>query len=158
MSAVKMETGGCVKRQGKREEAVRAGLTAAPLPGGGIEPGWNFQFAFRRGFIICPGNAPVGPASSLPLPRHPARGGGRPRRAADSTRNIRCGSMRYIKAVHIRFAEKPACDNGANETNPGDGGGQALRAGAELSAKGIFRQQPYIGNPPGRFHTRGYVQ
>ena len=67
-------------------------------------------------------------------------------------------SMFYTKAVHIRFAAKPACDNGAIERNPGDGGGQALRAGAELSANGIFRQQPHIGNPPGRFHTRGYVQ
>jgi hypothetical protein len=159
MSAVKMETGSCVKRQGKREDVVRAGLTAAPLARGGLEPGRKFRRASGHGFIICPAMLRIGrphltpfAASSSPwLWRAPGQ-------TADSTRNIRYASMRYTNAVHIKFAAQPACDNGANESNPGGGGGQALRAGAELSAKGIIRRQPQIGNPPVRFHTRGYVQ
>jgi len=162
MSAVKMEAGSCVKRQGKREEVVRAGLTAAALPGGGVEPGAKFRLASGRGFIICPATLRIGLASSLPvshpLQRHPAQAMARARQTAGSTRNIRYASMCYTNAVHIRFAAQPACDNGANETSPGGGGGQVLRAGAELSAKGIIRRQPHIGNPPVRFHTRGYVQ
>jgi hypothetical protein len=162
MSAVKMGAGSCVKRQGKREEVVRAGLTAAALPSGGIELGGKFRLASARGFIICPATPWIGLASSLPV-SHLCRvirpvAMAPTRRTADSTRNIRYASMRYTNAVHIKFAAQPACDNGANESNPGGCGGQALRAGAELSAKGIIRRQPQIGNPPVRFHTRGYVQ